>query len=335
MNNLYIENLYVSYGNNNILNDFTLNLKHGELSVLLGPSGCGKSTLLSAISGLKKPDTGKIIFENSCIFDNLKNIDIPVEKRNIGFVFQSYALWPHMSIFENIAYPLKVRKFTKSEIDQKVCEVLKVVNMSGYNSRYPDELSGGEKQRIALARSLAYNPDILLLDEPLANLDANLKTSLIHEIKRIQRDLKVTMIYVTHDQSEAFEIADNIVIIKDGKIMQQGSPKDIYCNCNNLFVAKFIGKNNIMRREKFKNCRLKKECKKDSQKNLIAIRPEDISISESGKYEGKLESILYKGDRTEYRIRYEDSIILAFSDYDESLKENQKISFDIMKYTSM
>ena len=207
MNDLMIDDLCVSYNTTPVLHHFDLHINDGELAVILGPSGCGKSTLLTAVSGLMKPSDGRIAFGDTCFFSQKDRVNLPAERRNIGFVFQSYALWPHMDVAENIAFPLKARRYAKRQIQQSIAEMLDAVHMRGYEHRYPSELSGGEKQRIALTRSLVYHPSMLLLDEPLANLDAHLKTSLIREIKDIQRRLGITMIYVTHDQSEAFEIA--------------------------------------------------------------------------------------------------------------------------------
>jgi ABC-type Fe3+/spermidine/putrescine transport system ATPase subunit len=331
MNNLIVKDLTVSYDKKTVLENFNLTVKNKELVVILGPSGCGKSTLLSSISGLIKPSDGSIAFGDNCLFDKQNKINMPVEMRNIGFVFQSYALWPHMDIYSNIAYPLKVRKYSRSDIKKQVEKILKVVDMQGYEKRYPNELSGGEKQRIALARSLVYEPSILLLDEPLANLDANLKASLICEIKSIQQKLGITMIYVTHDQNEAFEIADRIVIMKEGKIMQQGSPREIYCKCKNLFVADFIGKNNILKTCDLKPCFIK-NMKKCHCNNAITIRPEDIEITSNGDYKGKIKDVLYKGDRTEYIIETNDTSLLARTNYDTDFKKGSKVSFNIKRY---
>lgn len=329
MNDLTIQNLSVSY-DESILEDFNLTIHEGELVVILGPSGCGKSTLLSAISGLKKPDEGAIRFGDKCLYDDKDRINVPVEARNIGFVFQSYALWPHMSVHQNIAFPLKVRKYSCAKIKSLVSEVLEVVDMADYASRYPNELSGGEKQRIALARSLVYKPSLLLLDEPLANLDANLKGSLIREIKAIQQKLGITMIYVTHDQAEAFEIADRIVIMKSGVIMQQGSPREVYGRCKNLFVADFIGKNNI-----FKTCDRHRPCflqHVKACKNAVSIRPEDIEITKSGAYQGMIKEIRYKGDRTECIIEANNTRLMVYTKDDHNLKEGMDVAFDIKRY---
>ena len=314
MNKLKISNLRVSYrstdsvnGNANkdrnpVLEEYSLTVNKKELVVILGPSGCGKSTLLSAISGLKQPDDGEISFGDTCFFNKADRINVQAEERNIGFVFQTYALWPHMTVYQNIAFPLRSRKMAKKQIKSRVADMLETVHMRGYGHRYPGSLSGGERQRIALVRSLVYQPSLLLLDEPLANLDANLKESLIREIKEIQRKLGVTAIYVTHDQSEAFEIADRIVIMNEGKIMQQGTPQEIYNDSQNLFVADFIGKNNI-----FDNSRgafpsfLARHCHCKAPK-AVAVRPEDIELSDDGAHRGVIEKVIFKGDRTEYVI---------------------------------
>lgn len=332
MSELMIKQLNVSYEKKCVLKNFNLDIQNGELVVVLGPSGCGKSTLLSAVSGLKKPDAGSIQFGNVCLFDKERKVNVPVEQRNIGFVFQSYALWPHMTVYDNIAYPLKIRKMGKEQIQQGVTEMINIVNMDGYEHRFPNELSGGEKQRIALARSLVYHPSLLLLDEPLANLDANLKTALIQEIKRIQQKLGITMIYVTHDQTEAFEIADRIVIMKDGEIMQKGSPREIYCHCKNLFVADFIGKNNILRTCDHKGSCFMKHARHCHGKKAITIRPEDIDITPNGTYTGVIKDVLYKGDRTEYIIQTDDADILACSNSDNSLKRGMDVAFNIKRY---
>jgi ABC-type Fe3+/spermidine/putrescine transport system ATPase subunit len=234
-----------------------------------------------------------------------------------------------MNVFENIAFPLKARKYPANQIKNDVSEILAIVHMQGCESRYPSELSGGEKQRIALARSLVYKPAILLLDEPMANLDANLKASLIGEIKDIQLRLDVTMIYVTHDQSEAFEIADRIIVMKDGCIMQQGTPREIYHQSENLFVAGFVGRNNI-----FKACGhdCPKFIRKCRAKQAVAIRPEDIQIKINGAYQGVIIDVKYKGDHTEYLIESGGSSLLACEPGCKKHKNGDKVSFVIKRY---
>lgn len=329
MNELKIENLSVSYGENIVLDNFTFEAEKGEMIVVLGPSGCGKSTLLTAISGLKKPLDGSIQYNEEMLYSKKEGVNVPTELRNVGFVFQSYALWPHMSVYQNIALPLKARKYKKSQIKEKVDAILEIVHMKEYKERYPEELSGGEQQRIALVRSLVYEPSLLLLDEPLANIDANLKTKLIREIKDIQRKLGISMIYVTHDQQEAFEIADRIVIMHDGKIMQKGTPKEIYNHSENIFVAEFIGKNNIFDPKK-ENCPcfLKNNCKRQA----ITIRPEDIEIKEDGEHIGTIKKIHYKGNYTEYVINSYGHKLIIHVQEELNFNIGDMISFTIKKY---
>jgi|SRR6056297_396053 len=335
MNYLNIENLEVSYENNKlksetkkVLEDFSLDVNKNELLVLLGPSGCGKSTLLSAISGLITPDKGSIIYCDKTFFDNKSGINLPAEKRNVGFVFQSYALWPHMTIYENIELPLKAKKYKRNEIEEKIEYILSVVSMSEHIYKYPSEISGGERQRVALARSLAYEPSLLLLDEPLANLDANLKAELTQEIREIQKKLEITTIYVTHDQHEAFEVADRIVVMKEGKIMQKGTPREIYHNSKNVFVANFVGKNNILVNGKNLFCNSIKKC----ENRIIAIRPEDIKLENDGENVGIIKKILYKGNHIEYILCFSGQKIIAHSNKEYHYNVGDNIRFNIKKY---
>ena len=228
MSTLSIKDLSVEYGDFLAIKDLNLEIQPNRLTVILGPSGCGKSTLLSTICGLVRPKRGCIYYEDECLFSQEDQINIPVERRNIGVVFQENSLWPHMNIRGNIAFPLKMKRVSKDEINRKVDQVIETVNLKEKGLKYPHQLSGGEKQRTALARAIAMNPKVLLLDEPLANIDNNLKYQLIYEIKRIQKLYKTTMIYVTHDQEEAFEAADEIVVMNKGEIIQKGKPEEVY-----------------------------------------------------------------------------------------------------------
>lgn len=232
---LKLEGINKRFDSQEVLRDFSLSVNKGELCCLLGPSGCGKTTALRIIDGLIDPDSGKVYLGETDI------TELPTQKRDLGFVFQNYALFPHMTIFENIAYGLRQRRLPNDEIKRKVAVALKMVRLAGYEKRRVHEVSGGEQQRIALARSLVIEPPLLLLDEPLSNLDARLRVEMRREIKRIQRELNITTIYVTHDQEEAMSIADRIVIINKGVIEQAASPWEIYSKPANLFVAGFIG----------------------------------------------------------------------------------------------
>jgi len=240
MVNVRIENVVKRFGEVTALRGVSLEIKHGELFTLLGPSGCGKTTLLRIISGLEYPDEGKVYFDDQDV-TNLKTYE-----RGAVLVFQNYALWPHMTVFENIAYGLKIRKIPKEEIKRRVKEVLELVRLSGYEDRYPTQLSGGQQQRVALARALAVNPKILLLDEPLSNLDAKLRVEMRSEIKRIQRELDITVIYVTHDQEEAMALSDRIAVMNIGVVEQVGTPIEVYQKPKTKFVADFMGRNNIV-----------------------------------------------------------------------------------------
>lgn len=266
----------------------SLKFKQGELIALLGPSGCGKTTLLRIIAGLISHDEGEIYF-------NGKNIsDWSAQKRNAAMVFQNYALFPHLSVEQNIAYGLKVRKLSKNQIHNKVQSVLKRVELDGYGKRRIHELSGGQKQRVALARALVVEPNILLFDEPLSNLDEKLRVSMRQEIKKIQREIGITSVYVTHDQGEALAIADRIVVMNKGKIQQIAKPDELYYRPSNSFVANFVGKANLIdcTLEKRNNDKaiinllgkkleidIVKEFKEDNV--TVLIRPEEISVMDS------------------------------------------------------
>ncbi|WP_087036767.1 ABC transporter ATP-binding protein [Thermococcus litoralis] len=217
-----------------------LEAKQGEFLTLLGPSGCGKTTTLRIIAGFEKPDKGRVYFDDTVVND------VPPYERNIGIVFQDYALFPHMTVYDNISFGLKLRKLPKEEIRRRVSWALELVGLKGFEDRYPEQLSGGQQQRVALARALVIEPQLLLLDEPLSNLDAKIRERLRGEVKRIQKELGITTIYVTHDQEEAMAISDRIAVMSVGKIEQVGNPLDLYYNPKNEFVAKFLGLSNIL-----------------------------------------------------------------------------------------
>lgn len=223
------------------LSHVDLGIKDGELFTLLGPSGCGKTTTLRLIAGFYVPDEGKIMFGDREVQY------IPTAKRNIGMVFQNYALWPHMTVFRNVVYGLQFKDIPKADWAKIVAAALQKVGLTGYETRYPGQLSGGQQQRVALARALALNPDVLLLDEPLSNLDAKIRGSVRAEIRKLQQDLGITTVYVTHDQEEALTLSDRIGIMSDGKLVQVGSPHDLYERPLTRFVADFIGTNNLLK----------------------------------------------------------------------------------------
>ena len=239
MSVITINHVTKSFGDVTVLKEFTEEFQDGEFITFLGPSGCGKTTMLRIIAGFEKPTTGEIRIDGKVV--SSKDVFVPPEKRGIGMVFQSYAVWPHMNVFDNVAYPLKIQKVPKAEIKEKVEEILEIVHLSQYANRMPSQLSGGQQQRVALGRALIGQPKLLLLDEPLSNLDAKLRESMRFEIKEIQRKLKITVVYVTHDQVEAMSMADDIVLMKDGYIVQQSNPRELYNNPNCIYAAQFIG----------------------------------------------------------------------------------------------
>ncbi|AGH96663.1 ABC transporter ATP-binding protein [Pseudobdellovibrio exovorus] len=224
----------------NAVKDFNLQIANGEFVSFLGPSGCGKTTTLRMIAGLEENTHGKIYFDNDVVSDPQKKLFLPPEKRNVGMVFQSYAVWPHMNVFDNVAYPLKLKKVSKEQIQQEVLAILDLVELGGLEKRKSNELSGGQQQRVALARGLVMKPRILLLDEPLSNLDAKLREKMRRDIRKIQQDLKLTMVYVTHDQKEAFQMSDKVVVMNRGLIEQVGSVDDIRTKPVSDFVKDFV-----------------------------------------------------------------------------------------------
>jgi len=235
------------------VNDVTLQVPEGELFTLLGPSGCGKTTTLRSIAGLERPDAGKISLADKTLFaagSGRRQVNVPANERGLGMVFQSYAIWPHMSVFDNVAFPLQVRKrgerLGKREISERVSKVLQTMELADYADRQATKLSGGQQQRLALARAVVIEPPLLLLDEPLSNLDAKLRESLRYELKRLQRDLGITSVYVTHDQIEALALSTTIAVMKDGCVKQLGRPREVYENPNCKFVAEFIGTSNFI-----------------------------------------------------------------------------------------
>lgn len=246
MAQLSIHNVTKKYGDFTAVKDFHLSVADGEFLSLLGPSGCGKTTLLRSIAGFFPIFAGEISIGNRVVSAPQQNIFLPPEKRNLGMVFQSYAVWPHMNVFDNIAYPLKVRKLPHAEVAEKVQRVVSMLNLGGQEKKNPSELSGGQQQRVALGRALVMNPDVLLLDEPLSNLDAKLRDRMRFELKEVQRRLNQTIVYVTHDQDEAMAVSDRIVLMDAGMTRQIGHPREIYHNPANLFSARFIGRSNFL-----------------------------------------------------------------------------------------
>lgn len=247
MAGVVVQDVTKMFGQTVAVQDFSIEIKDGEFFTLLGPSGCGKTTLLRCIAGFAHVTKGKIFIGDRLVSSEDKKGFIPPEKRNLGMVFQTYAVWPHMNVFRNIAYPLKVKRFPERELRERVNIILHLVKLDKLEGRYPNELSGGQQQRVALGRALIMNPDVLLLDEPLSNLDAKLREEMRFELKELQKRIDVTIVYVTHDQSEAMAMSDRIVVMEQGRVHQIGTPSEIYKKPKNQFVASFIGKSNFLR----------------------------------------------------------------------------------------
>ena len=295
-----LQNISKSFDDTLVLDELDLYIRENEFLTLLGPSGCGKTTLLRILGGFEQPDTGRVYFAGEDI------TDLPPNKRQLNTVFQKYALFPHMTIADNIAFGLKVRKKPQSYIDDKIRYALKLVNLDGYESRFPDALSGGQQQRIAIARAIVNEPKVLLLDEPLGALDLKLRQDMQYELMRLKEELGITFVYVTHDQEEALTMSDTIVVMNQGYIQQIGSPEDIYNEPQNAFVADFIGDSNILDGTMIEDklveiLGVKFECVDvgfGKQKPVdVVIRPEDIELVKPGygTLTGRVTSLIFKG----------------------------------------
>lgn len=241
---LSVENLHLTYGDNPVLKGVSMELRRGEVVSLLGPSGSGKTTLLRAVAGLEKPTSGTIAIGKTRVYDGNPRSEIPAEERNLGLVFQSYALWPHKTVFENVAYPLRLRKVAAAEIKQRVQSVLDQLGLGHLGNRHPHQLSGGQQQRVSIGRALVYNPPVILLDEPLSNLDAKLREEARVFLRELIVKLGLSALMVTHDQNEAMAISDRILLLNNGVIEQQGTPQEMYGSPRTLFAAEFMGSNN-------------------------------------------------------------------------------------------
>ncbi|MBD3207490.1 ATP-binding cassette domain-containing protein [Candidatus Bathyarchaeota archaeon] len=327
-----LENITKRFGEVIAADQINLEIEDGEFFTFLGPSGCGKTTTMRIIAGLEYPTEGKIFYDDKDV------TQLPSHKRNTGMVFQNYALWPHMTVFDNVAYGLRVRKVSDEEVRNRVQEALELVHLGGLGDRFPNQLSGGQQQRVALARVLVINPDILLLDEPLSNLDAKLRVEMREEIKEIQRELGITTIYVTHDQEEAMAISDRIAIQNYGAIIQVGTPRDVYNKPIDLFIATFIGKGALLEGQVIKcndeNIEVKvngiriegiKTCTEELNEGdrvACVLRPEKFSITQPdipyNVIEGELEWSAFLGPVTEVKLNLGQSTI--FIDAPSSLR---------------
>ena len=340
MSVITIDQVTKSFGDVTVLKEFTQEFQDGEFITFLGPSGCGKTTMLRIIAGFEKPTTGVVKIDGKIVSSN--QVFIPPEKRGIGMVFQSYAVWPHMNVFDNVAYPLKIKKLPKDKIKEKVMSILEIVHLSQYANRMPAQLSGGQQQRVALGRALVAEPNLLLLDEPLSNLDAKLRESMRYEIKEIQKKLKITVVYVTHDQIEAMTMSDRVFVINRGVVQQVGTPMEIYRNPSNEFIADFVGKVNFIKGTATESKIVLKGMGQSLVYEgplrgdvIVAIRPENIKfVNKEGHLAGKIKSMFYLGDVNDCKIDINGTDIRVISDahtYD-TLHVGGSIGLDIKEF---
>ena len=341
MSTVTIKNLTKSFGSSQVLKEFNEVFRDGEFVTLLGPSGCGKTTMLRMIAGFEIPTTGEIWIDDKLVSGG--KTFLPPEKRDIGMVFQSYAVWPHMNVFDNVAYPLQIKHVKREEIRTRVDKILETVHLSRYADRLPNQLSGGQQQRIALARALVAEPNLLLLDEPLSNLDAKLRESMRFEIKDITKSLGISVVYVTHDQTEAMAMSDRIFLINNGIVQQSGTPDEIYNHPANQFVADFLGKVDFFKGVAENGTIHLSEWEADLQYpkmeqsgNIeVAIRPENIRISkESGGIMGKLEKLYYLGDETDCRVRVGKALVRVITDgfSHREFREGDTVTLDVREF---
>jgi len=338
-----VDHVVKKYGNNTVIPDLSVNIRQGEFFTLLGPSGCGKTTLLRMIAGFNSIEGGSIYFNDKRIND------LDPSKRNIGMVFQNYAIFPHLTVRKNVAFGLKNKKLPKEEIKQKTEQFMALMKISEYADRLPEKLSGGQQQRVALARALAIEPEVLLMDEPLSNLDAKLRVEMRSAIKEIQNRLGITTVYVTHDQEEAMAVSDRIAVMNLGVIQQIGTPKSLYQRPANRFVATFIGRSNIMEatakvegKEKsivFNNGYTVKMDNltdvKDKEKVIVSVRPEELVIDSTPDAKGLVGKVLYStflGLNTHYVVELSDgnrAEIIQESQIDDIIENGTEVHMTV------
>ncbi|MBQ8161218.1 MAG: ABC transporter ATP-binding protein [Clostridia bacterium] len=340
MASIQLRHLTKSYGSVQVLKEFNETFQDGEFITLLGPSGCGKTTILRMIAGFEKPTSGEIWIDDQLV-SSAKSL-VPPEKRNIGMVFQSYAVWPHMTVFENVAYPLKIRHAGKAEIQERTEKILTLVHLEQYAQRLPSQLSGGQQQRVALARALLAEPRLLLLDEPLSNLDAKLRETMRFEIKEIAKASGITVVYVTHDQTEAMAMSDRIFLLNGGMVQQVGSPEEIYNRPSNPFVADFLGKVAFFDGTKdgaslhLSDWEADIPCPAEIGPEgpvTVGIRPENIRMQKGDQgIPGIISRAYYLGDTTDFRVRVGRTEVRVISDGPShlSFRMGERVSLQIL-----
>lgn len=336
-NIINIKNINVSYGKNHVLKDVNISIQEKDFFTFLGPSGCGKTTLLRLIAGFEQSQSGELLIAGKEVSK------LNPWERDVGLVFQNYALWPHMTVFKNISFGLEEKKVQKNEINDRVDEVLELVGMQELKQRYPYQLSGGQQQRVALARTIVVRPKVLLLDEPLSNLDAKLRNQMRVELLELHNKLQITTIFVTHDQEEANSISDNIAIFNEGIIQQVGAPIDLYNHPENLFVANFLGTINVLNGEiqngyfkSTKNFKLQNMESENKSSCSLLIRPQNITFirrSETDQlFQGKIESKEFLGNIIRYQVLSNDHLITVDNVHEGKEKifsKNENVEFFI------
>ncbi len=334
MKNIIIKNLEKDFftlrrGKVHALRNINLEIEAGSFFVVLGPSGCGKSTLMNIVAGIEKPSAGEISIGDKMVVSVEKKINLSPKERDIAMVFQSYALYPHMSVFENISFPLKIAKLSKEEINRKTIEAAEILEIQNLLDAKPAELSGGQRQRVALGRAIVRQPNVLLLDEPLSNLDALLRTSMRAQLKLLQKKIKVTSMYVTHDQTEAMTLGDKIAVLNTGQVQQTGTPFEIYNEPNNLFVAQFMGspQMNIIEGVLIAPLleKLSLSAPRPHEELLLGIRPEKISISTEGVLEGAVKLASSTGSENIIYVNAGSSEISVKTQKAAGIKEGMKV----------
>ncbi|KAF2958537.1 sulfate ABC transporter ATP-binding protein [Thermotoga sp. Ku-13t] len=329
MDVLRVEGLRKYYGNVRALDDVSAEIQEGELFAVIGPSGSGKTTLLRSIAGFVQLDAGRIYIKGCDV------TDLPPEKRNVAMFFQNYALWPHMTVFQNVAYGLKVRKLSKEKIREKVEWALNFLDIAHLADRKPNQLSGGQQQRVALARAIVVEPDLLLLDEPLSNLDAKIRMRIRFELRTLLKKLNIATLYVTHDQEEALSIADRIAVMNNGKILQVGKPREIYLKPANLFVADFVGVNCVVRTRPQLVAHIGLDVPEGVEEVNMVIRTEEVRMARPGTLKktaskevllnGTVVGKLYIGARTRYEIMFTDLEENIFVNSDEDFEVGEPV----------
>ncbi len=318
MANVKFDDITFRYGSNTVLEHFSLDVESGKIVCLVGPSGCGKTTLVRALLGLIKPETGTITVGERTLFDVKKRINVPAEKRNIGIVFQDYAVWPHMTVLENVSYPLKKQRVPKDEIRKRAMRALEQVHMTEYANHLPNQLSGGQQQRVAIARALVVDSDVLVMDEPITNLDAKLREEMLLEIRMIQKRLGATILYITHDQQSALQLCDKMAIMQqDGTLCQYGTDEEIILHPANRFTFEFIGVSNFIPVERDGNgavllCGSRIPYDGEVPREALqggyelGVRPNDIVFDPQSSLRARVDSRVFLGSEYNYFLHLGD-----------------------------